>query len=167
MKLPPRPPACDATLVSCPCNTSSQTHCSPYSTSCADSLNSISLLIHPARLLCVWLPRSYVSCVVGCPYQGPVDPRAAADMAAALHDMGCYQVSMGDTIGVGTPASVSKMFEVLCSLWHSSLTKYVRRTADVLSMIHTFTHRHHSQAAQTVSCNSYATSPRACSPVLC
>mmetsp|Transcript_37556 Transcript_37556/g.83632 ORF Transcript_37556/g.83632 Transcript_37556/m.83632 type:complete len:341 (+) Transcript_37556:46-1068(+) len=55
--------------------------------------------------------RGYVSCVVGCPYQGKVEPQAAADVARALYDMGCYEVSMGDTIGVGTPASVARMFE--------------------------------------------------------
>lgn len=54
--------------------------------------------------------RGYVSCVVGCPYQGYVDPNDAARVAHALDQMGCYEVSMGDTIGVGTPASVSAMF---------------------------------------------------------
>ena len=44
--------------------------------------------------------------------QGAVEPKAAAEIAAKLHDMGCYEVSMGDTIGVGTPASVSAMFRV-------------------------------------------------------
>jgi hydroxymethylglutaryl-CoA lyase len=48
--------------------------------------------------------------VVGCPYQGKVEPAAAAHVAKALHDMGCYEVSMGDTTGVGTPASVQDMF---------------------------------------------------------
>lgn len=55
--------------------------------------------------------RGYVSCVVGCPYQGDVSPRAAADVAGALHGMGCYEVSMGDTIGCGTAASITAMFE--------------------------------------------------------
>lgn len=55
--------------------------------------------------------RGYVSCVVGCPYQGEVAPQEAARVAQALHEMGCYEVSMGDTIGVGTPASVAAMFE--------------------------------------------------------
>src|SRR4051812_36009567 len=54
----------------------------------------------------------YVSCVVGCPYQGAVEPAAAAAVAAALHQMGCYEVSMGDTTGVGTPASMAAMWEV-------------------------------------------------------
>lgn len=43
---------------------------------------------------------------------GAVEPKAAADVAAALDAMGCYEVSMGDTLGVGTPASVGRMFEV-------------------------------------------------------
>lgn len=54
--------------------------------------------------------RGYVSCVVGCPYSGHVKPEDAASVALALHEMGCYEVSMGDTIGVGTPASVAAMF---------------------------------------------------------
>jgi hydroxymethylglutaryl-CoA lyase len=55
--------------------------------------------------------RGYVSCVVGCPYEGPVAPAQAASVAQALHAMGCYEVSMGDTIGVGTPATVVPMLE--------------------------------------------------------
>jgi hydroxymethylglutaryl-CoA lyase len=54
--------------------------------------------------------RGYVSCVVGCPYQGDVAPKDAARVAVALHEMGCYEVSMGDTIGVGTPKTVVDMF---------------------------------------------------------
>ena len=55
--------------------------------------------------------RGYVSCVVGCPYEGPVAPEQAASVARALHAMGCYEVSMGDTIGVGTPATIVPMIE--------------------------------------------------------
>ncbi|KAJ1671838.1 hypothetical protein EV182_007417, partial [Spiromyces aspiralis] len=47
--------------------------------------------------------RGYVSCVVGCPYEGSVDPKAVRDVAKELDDMGCYNISLGDTIGVGTP----------------------------------------------------------------
>ena len=57
--------------------------------------------------------RGYVSCVVGCPYQGEVPPAAVAEVAARLHEMGCYEVSLGDTIGVGTPASVSRMLDAV------------------------------------------------------
>ena len=51
-----------------------------------------------------------MSTAIACPYSGPVDPNAAAAVAAALIEMGCYEVSMGDTIGVGTPASTEAMF---------------------------------------------------------
>lgn len=60
--------------------------------------------------------RGYVSCVVGCPYQGHVNPKDAARVAQALDEMGCYEVSMGDTIGVGTPASVSSMLSATTNL---------------------------------------------------
>jgi isopropylmalate/homocitrate/citramalate synthase len=46
--------------------------------------------------------RGYVSCVLGCPYEGAVDPAKVAEVAAALHAMGSYEISLGDTIGVGT-----------------------------------------------------------------
>ncbi|HTJ97740.1 MAG TPA: hydroxymethylglutaryl-CoA lyase [Rhodocyclaceae bacterium] len=57
--------------------------------------------------------RGYVSCVVGCPYQGDVAPQATAEVAHALYDMGCYEVSLGDTIGVGTPTSILAMLEAV------------------------------------------------------
>ncbi|OQV14522.1 Hydroxymethylglutaryl-CoA lyase, mitochondrial [Hypsibius exemplaris] len=55
--------------------------------------------------------RGYVSCVVGCPYEGKIAPEATSKVAKALYDMGCYEISLGDTIGVGTPGSVRKMLE--------------------------------------------------------
>ncbi len=53
--------------------------------------------------------RGYVSCVVACPYEGMVAPEAAAELAAALFERGAYEVSLGDTIGAGTPASIERM----------------------------------------------------------
>lgn len=47
--------------------------------------------------------RGYVSCMLGCPYEGAVDPERVADVAGKLFDSGCYEISLGDTIGVGTP----------------------------------------------------------------
>ncbi|KAJ8520654.1 hypothetical protein ON010_g17920 [Phytophthora cinnamomi] len=55
--------------------------------------------------------RHYVSCVLGCPYQGPVDPSAVAVVAKKMLEMGCYEVSLGDTIGVGNPASTLAMLK--------------------------------------------------------
>lgn len=53
--------------------------------------------------------RGYISCVVGCPYEGDVAPQRVADVARTLYEMGCYEVSLGDTIGVGTPKRVLEM----------------------------------------------------------
>ena len=47
--------------------------------------------------------RGYISCVLGCPYDGEVKPQAVVDVAKMLWDLGCYEISLGDTIGVGTP----------------------------------------------------------------
>ena len=55
--------------------------------------------------------RGYVSCVLGCPYEGEVKAERVADVAQALFDMGCYEVSLGDTIGVGTPGKTKAMLE--------------------------------------------------------
>jgi hydroxymethylglutaryl-CoA lyase len=55
--------------------------------------------------------RGYVSCVLGCPYEGEVKPEKVAEVAGALYDMGCYEVSLGDTIGTGTPGKTKAMIE--------------------------------------------------------
>jgi len=55
--------------------------------------------------------RGYVSCVLGCPYEGNVPAAQVAKVAKALYDMGCYEVSLGDTIGTGTPAKTKAMIE--------------------------------------------------------
>lgn len=57
--------------------------------------------------------RGYVSCVVGCPYEGTVAPRKVAEVAKALYEMGCYEISLGDTIGVGTPNTVTDMLDAV------------------------------------------------------
>jgi hydroxymethylglutaryl-CoA lyase len=59
--------------------------------------------------------RGYISCVLGCPYEGEVAPHKVAEVAAALHDMGCYEVSLGDTIGVGTPGRTKAMIEAVAA----------------------------------------------------
>ena len=57
--------------------------------------------------------RGYVSCVLGCPYEGEVKPDAVAGVAAQLYDMGCDEISLGDTIGVGTPAKTQTLLEAV------------------------------------------------------
>ena len=55
--------------------------------------------------------RGYVSCVAGCPYDGRVSPNAVRDVAARLFAMGCYEISLGDTIGAGTPDTIAAMID--------------------------------------------------------
>lgn len=57
--------------------------------------------------------RGYISCVTDCPYDGATPPGAVARVAAALRDMGCYEISLGDTIGQGTPESIGAMLDAV------------------------------------------------------
>ncbi|XP_017111392.1 hydroxymethylglutaryl-CoA lyase, mitochondrial [Drosophila elegans] len=57
--------------------------------------------------------RGYVSTVVGCPYEGAVAPSAVVKVVEALHQMGCYEISLGDTIGVGTPGTMRRMLDAV------------------------------------------------------
>jgi hydroxymethylglutaryl-CoA lyase len=57
--------------------------------------------------------RGYISCVLGCPYEGEVDPRAVVQIAAALFAAGAYEVSLGDTIGVGTAGKAAALFALV------------------------------------------------------
>jgi hydroxymethylglutaryl-CoA lyase len=57
--------------------------------------------------------RGYVSCVLGCPYTGHVAPQKVAEVSQQLMDMGCYEISLGDTIGVGTPIKTQQMLDAV------------------------------------------------------
>jgi hydroxymethylglutaryl-CoA lyase len=57
--------------------------------------------------------RGYISCVTDCPFDGPTAPIAVALVAAKLRDLGCYEISLGDTIGQGTPASITAMLRAV------------------------------------------------------
>tara|TARA_Y200000002_G_scaffold20128_1_gene15477 strand:- start:193 stop:1047 length:855 start_codon:yes stop_codon:yes gene_type:complete len=58
--------------------------------------------------------RGYVSCIVECPYEGKVMPDKVLEVTSRLLDMGCYEVSLGDTIGKGTPKTVEALLKVIC-----------------------------------------------------
>ncbi|MQX35514.1 hydroxymethylglutaryl-CoA lyase [Roseospira navarrensis] len=60
-----------------------------------------------------WRVRGYVSCVLGCPYEGAIPPEAVAGVASDLYAMGCDEISLGDTIGVGTPLAARRMIEAV------------------------------------------------------
>jgi len=57
--------------------------------------------------------RGYVSCVLGCPFDGEVKPGAVVDVSRALWDLGCYEISLGDTIGVGTPLKARQLLRAI------------------------------------------------------
>ena len=78
--------------------------------SIAESLKRFEPILSSASALEIPV-RGYVSCVVGCPYEGDIAPEQAASVAKSLFEMGCYEVSLGDTIGVGNPASIQRMLE--------------------------------------------------------
>ena len=59
--------------------------------------------------------RGYVSCVVGCPYEGEIAPAVVARVARSLADMGCFEISLGDTIGVGTPRKTAAMLAAVAA----------------------------------------------------
>lgn len=77
-----------------------------------ESLNRFLPLIETAKKANINV-RGYVSCVVGCPYDGYIKPEKVAEVAEKLYQMGCYEISLGDTIGVGTPASVQTMLDAV------------------------------------------------------
>ncbi len=78
----------------------------------AESLKRVAEVAAPALSAGLRL-RGYVSCIVACPYDGPVTAEAVADMAERLIDLGCYEVSLGDTIGVGTADAVRRVIEAV------------------------------------------------------
>src|SRR4051812_18625600 len=82
--------------------------------SIAESLETFREVVPPA-LAANMRVRAYVSTVWGCPYEGDVDPRAALDITRTLLDLGCYQVSLGDTIGVATPLATKRVVSLFLS----------------------------------------------------
>ncbi|NWQ74095.1 HMGC2 protein, partial [Columbina picui] len=71
----------------------------------SDSFSTVSL--------CVLFYCRYVSCALGCPYEGNIIPAKVAEVSKRLYSMGCYEISLGDTIGVGTPGSMKRMLEAV------------------------------------------------------
>ncbi|XP_069935200.1 hydroxymethylglutaryl-CoA lyase, mitochondrial isoform X2 [Oryctolagus cuniculus] len=57
--------------------------------------------------------RGYVSCALGCPYEGKISPAKVAEVSKKLYSMGCYEISLGDTIGVGTPGAMKDMLSAV------------------------------------------------------
>lgn len=82
--------------------------------SIAESLERFAPVCEAARSAGIRV-RGYVSCVLGCPYEGAIAPGAVADVAARLAAMGCFEISLGDTIGVGTPGKAREMLRAVAA----------------------------------------------------
>ncbi|PMR72580.1 hydroxymethylglutaryl-CoA lyase [Billgrantia endophytica] len=80
--------------------------------SVAESLERFAPVLERAKQANVRV-RGYVSCVLGCPYEGEIAPAKVAEVSKALYEMGCYEVSLGDTIGVGTPLKAKRMIDAV------------------------------------------------------
>jgi isopropylmalate/homocitrate/citramalate synthase len=80
--------------------------------SIAESLERFAPVVRAARANKMRV-RGYISCVAGCPYEGEVKPQAVAAVAEKLYKMGCYEISLGDTIGVGTPGRIGTVIEAV------------------------------------------------------
>jgi len=80
--------------------------------SIAESLERFAPVVEAAKARGIRV-RGYVSCVLGCPYEGEIAPDAVARVADALYRMGCYQISLGDTIGTGTPLKARRMVDAV------------------------------------------------------
>jgi hydroxymethylglutaryl-CoA lyase len=87
---------------------------SQKNTNCSidESLARFAPLMEAARANGIQV-RGYVSCVLGCPYEGEIDPKRVAHVAHELFAMGCYEISLGDTIGTGTPGKTRQLIEVV------------------------------------------------------
>jgi hydroxymethylglutaryl-CoA lyase len=80
--------------------------------SISESLERFEPILEAARLHGIRV-RGYVSCVLGCPYEGEIAPEQVASVANELFAMGCYEISLGDTIGTGTPGATRTLFDVV------------------------------------------------------
>lgn len=80
--------------------------------SISESLERFAPVMEAARLYGIKV-RGYVSCVLGCPYEGEIAPQQVAAVSRELIDMGCYEVSLGDTIGTGTPGATRTLLNVV------------------------------------------------------
>ena len=93
--------------------TPSETFCQRnINSSVSDSIKTISDVISLAKKNNIRV-RGYLSCVLGCPYEGEISPDAVARLAEQLIQLGCYEISLGDTIGVGTPIKTQCLLETV------------------------------------------------------
>ncbi|XP_011172009.1 hydroxymethylglutaryl-CoA lyase, mitochondrial isoform X2 [Solenopsis invicta] len=74
--------------------------------------------------------RGYVSCIVGCPYEGETKPATTAHLASIMLDLGCYEISLGDTIGVGSPKKIRSVLNELRHVSSNDMSYYALHCHD-------------------------------------
>ncbi|XP_032684823.1 hydroxymethylglutaryl-CoA lyase, mitochondrial isoform X1 [Odontomachus brunneus] len=94
-----------------------------------ESIEKATLVIEEAKKHNIKI-RGYVSCIVGCPYEGETKPKITAYLASTLLDLGCYEVSLGDTIGVGTPTKIELVLNELLHVSSRNMSHYALHCHD-------------------------------------
>ncbi|KAI4477762.1 hypothetical protein M0804_012590 [Polistes exclamans] len=74
--------------------------------------------------------RGYISCIVGCPYEGYIDPKIVVNLSSLMLDLGCYEISLGDTIGVGTPKYIKRLLKELQKISSCDMSKFALHCHD-------------------------------------
>ncbi|CAD8096308.1 unnamed protein product [Paramecium sonneborni] len=97
--------------------------------SIADSLKRFNDVVIKAQQNGIKI-RGYVSCVMGCPYEGDINPLKVVEVTQKLFEMGCYEVSLGDTIGVGTPEKTKNLMQALSQFDFKKLAVHFHDTYD-------------------------------------
>jgi len=104
---------------------------SKANTNCSieESIRNIKLVIEEAKRHDIKI-RGYVSCIVGCPYEGETKPATTAYLASVMLDLGCYEISLGDTIGVGTPKKIKRVLNELVHITPNNMNYYALHCHD-------------------------------------
>lgn len=74
--------------------------------------------------------RGYISCIVGCPYEGYIEPKIVVNLSSLMLDLGCYEISLGDTIGVGTPKYIKRLLKELQKISSCDMSKFALHCHD-------------------------------------
>ncbi|XP_015602959.1 hydroxymethylglutaryl-CoA lyase, mitochondrial [Cephus cinctus] len=97
--------------------------------SISESVKKFSLVVGKSKEHNVKV-RGYISCIAGCPYEGDVKPLVVANLTAALLELGCYEVSLGDTIGVGTPRKIEAVLKELEHISSGNMDRFAMHCHD-------------------------------------
>lgn len=125
--------------------------------SVAESIERIAAILLAAKKNNIKV-RGYLSCVLGCPYEGKIAPQAVVDLAEKLFSLGCYEISLGDTIGIGTPLNAKKLIQAVTSkIPHENVAVHFHNTfgqalANIYAVLETGIHIIDSSVAGLGGC---------------